>query len=413
MATTTTIQSPAGNRTLAAFRYYNFRLYFFGQLVSTSGTWMQTVAQGWLVFSLTQSEIWLGIVACMAGLPALFLSPFAGVIVERSPRHHILIFTQVIQMMLAFILAWLTFTNTVQVWHIVALSFLLGTTNAIDAPARQALVVDMVGRQDLSSGISLTSVMYNASRVFGPSAAGIALVQFGPAWCFLLNGLSFLAVIVSLLAMHIEHETRIAGNAAPLTQLKEGLSFARHHLTIAPLLLLATVGAIFGFNVWTLLPSYADKVLNSPKEGYAALSTANGIGAVVAAILITSVGARFGRGRVVTVMAIVAAIGTFALSRMTTVPLALVFTIMAGFSLIMQFVTMNTLIQSEVPDEFRGRVLSLYTLTFFGVAPFGALALGFIAEAIGTPNALTLCAILSGSLSAIILARSPKLRQLA
>lgn len=409
---TTTAQPPTPVRTFAAFRYYNFRLYFGGQLVSTSGTWMQIVAQGWLVFNITQSEIWLGVVSCVAGLPALFLSPFAGVLVERSPRHRILIATQTAQMLLAFILAWLTFANVVQVWHVVLLSFLLGVTNAIDAPARQALVVDMVGRQDLSSGISLTSVMYNASRVFGPTAAGIALVQFGPAWCFFLNGLSFVAVIISLLAMRIERETKLVGSFAPLIQLREGLSFARQHLTIAPLLWLATVGSIFGFNVWTLLPAYAEKVLNSPKEGYAALSTANGIGAVIAAALVTWLGARFGRGRVVSLMSIVAALATLALSRTAIISVALVFTVIAGFSLILQFVTMNTLIQSEVPDEFRGRVMSLYTLTFFGLAPFGSLALGFIAEAIGTPNALALCGIASGILTAIILVRSPALRRL-
>ncbi len=412
MATIVPAQVKSSGGTLSAFRYRNFRLYFGGQLVSVSGTWMQIVAQGWLVFNLTQSELWLGVVACAAGLPSLLLSPFAGVIIERYPRHYILVVTQTIQMLLAFILSALTFTNTVQVWHIVGLAFLLGLTNSIDAPARQALVVDLVGREDLTSGIALSSLMFNASRVFGPTAAGLALVQVGPAWCFFLNGASFLAVIVSLLVMRIEQSSRFIGSFAPLSQLREGLRFSRQHLTIAPLLLLATAGSIFGFNVWTLLPAYAAKVLNSPNDGYAALSTANGIGAVFAAILVTWLGKRIGRGRVVTIFAIFASLALALLSQANTLPVALFLTLIAGFALILQFVTMNTLIQSEVPNEFRGRVLSLYTLTFFGIAPFGALVLGFIAEAIGTPNAFAVCAVVGGTLNAIILVRSPELRQL-
>src|SRR5579859_3682164 len=188
---------------LSALRHRNFQLYFGGQLVSTSGTWMQTVAQSFLVFELTQSELWLGVVACAAGLPALVLSPFAGVIVERSARRRLLIFTQSAQMILAFILSVLTFTNTVQVWHVVVLALLLGVVNSIDAPARQSFVIDMVGREDLSSGIALNSLMFNLSRVVGPTAAGLALATVGTAWCFFLNGVSFLAVIISLFAMHV------------------------------------------------------------------------------------------------------------------------------------------------------------------------------------------------------------------
>lgn len=406
-------RKPSTGGALSAFRYPNFRLYFGGQLISTSGTWMQTVAQGWLVYNLTKSELWLGVVACAAGLPSLFLSPFAGVLVERLPRHKVLMVTQTFQMLLAFILAALTFGGVVQVWHVVLLSFFLGMTNAVDAPARQTLVVDLVGKEDLSSGISLSSTMYNASRVFGPSAAGIALVQFGPAWCFLINGLTFFAVLLSLFLLKIEKKKREYGAFSPLLDLRKGLAFSRFHPVIAPVLLLATVGAVFSFNVWTLLPAFADTALNSPKEGYAALSVANGIGAVVAAVLVTTLGRRLGRGRIVLLMSLFTPLMTLALSGARSLTVAIPLTVLTGFGLILQFVTMNTILQSEVDDNFRARVLSLYTVTFFGIAPFAALLLGAMAERISTSGAVAFCAVAGGVLNVIILARSPKVTAVA
>ena len=400
----------------SALRYRNFQLYFGGQLVSTSGTWMQTVAQSALVFALTKSELWLGIVACAAGLPSLLLSPFAGVIVERARRQRILIYTQSAQMLLAFILSALVFTQVVQVWHIVILALLLGMTNAIDAPARQAFVIDMVGREDLPSGIQLNSLMFNVSRVIGPSAAGIALVTVGVGWCFFLNGASFLAVLISLILMKVSPGEQRISSLSPLTQLTNGFRFARHHATIAPLLLLATCTSLFASNATTLFPAFASTALNSPNQGYAALVTANGIGAVVAAALIASLGRRFGRGRIVTSMSMVACL-SLALMAITGNPVTLwptlLFGLIYGFSLILQFITMNTLLQTEVPNEYRGRVMSLYTLTFFGIAPFGALFLGFAAQVIGTPIALLGLAVLGGVANVLILSRAAALRRLS
>src|SRR4051794_30519206 len=191
--------------TLSALRNANFRLYFFGQMISNSGTWMQNIAQSYLVFLITKSELWLGIVACAAGLPMVLLSPIGGVVVERVPRRTVLLWTQAIQMILAFIMAALTFTNTIQVWHIVVLALLLGMTNAFDTPARQAFVVEIVGRDDMYSGIALNSIMNSLGRVLGPAAGGIALVQFGASWCFLFNGVSFVAVLFSLIIMKVPY----------------------------------------------------------------------------------------------------------------------------------------------------------------------------------------------------------------
>ncbi|MBL8161779.1 MAG: MFS transporter [Anaerolineae bacterium] len=404
--------SAARARTLSALQNHEFRRYFIGQLISLSGTWMQTVAQGWLVFHLTQSELWLGVVACAAGLPSLILSPFGGVLIDRLPRRNVLIFSQTAQMTLALILAALTFTNQVQVWHIVVLAALLGIVNAVDAPSRQAIIADLVGHDKLNSGIALNAIMFNGSRVVGPAVAGIALTSVGPAWCFLLNGLSFLAVIAMLLTITPKRPEQTSDGFHPLLRLKEGLRFSRRHPTIWPLLLLAATASIFTANISQLMPAFADTVLNSPKEAYAAMSTATGLGAVVAAALMASLGQRYGRGRVVTVMAGFVLVAVLLVTRTTSIPVAIGLMGMFGFGIILEFVTVNTLIQSEVPDAFRGRVMSLYTLTWFGLAPFGALTLGALAQVIGTPDAMLIYALIGGVLSVTILLRSPHVRRL-
>lgn len=412
MTTLATSNTGLSTSTLAALRYPNFRLYFAGQLISLSGSWMQIIAQGWLVFQLTREELWLGIVACAAGLPSLLLSPFAGVLVDRIPRRRLLIISQTAQMMLALTLAALTFSGVVQVYHIVALAFLLGITNAVDAPSRQSIIVDLVGHDDLSSGIALNSIMFNVSRIVGPAAAGVLLAQVGAAWCFLFNGISFLAVIFMLFIIHPQAAPPPTGSLSPIRRLKEGLRFSRYHPTIAPLLLLAFVSGLFTVNLSTLFPAFADVVLKSPTEGYAAISTAMGFGAVAAGVLMTWLGKHFGRGQVITAMVVFVMLVGLLVSRMTSVPSAAVLMALFGFGIILQFVTTNTLIQSEVPDEFRGRVMSLYTLTFFGLSPFGALALGAIANVIGTPDAMALYTLAGGLFSLLVLLRFPRVRAL-
>lgn len=399
--------------TLSAFKFPNFRLYFIGQTISLSGSWMQIVAQGWLVFELTKNELWLGLVACAAGLPSLLLSPLAGVLVERIHTRKLLLATQTVQMFLALALAFLTFTNTIQVWHIMVLAFLLGVTNAIDAPSRQAIVADLVDRDHLASGIAMNSIIFNLSRVIGPVIGGILLTQVGPAWCFLINGLSFIAVLITLYIMQVEIRTRNLQAFAPIKQLKEGFKFARQHNTIAPLLLLAVAAALFTNNISTLLPAFADTVLHSPKEAYANVTTAVGAGAVIAGLVMNVFGRRLGRGRVVALMVVFVTISAFMFSRATTETPAIIFAGLYGFGIILQFVTVNTLIQNEVPDAFRGRVLSLYTLSWFGIAPFGALLMGFVASVIGTPTTIGMTAILGGVMSIYVLIHWPDARRLA
>ncbi len=424
-----TAVAQASNRvgTLTALRHANFRLYFAGQLASTSGTWMQNVAQGFLVFSITKSELWLGIVACAAGLPLVVLSPFAGVIVERFPRRQIMLYTQTVQMILAFTLSALTFTGTVQVWHIVILAFILGVTNALDTPARLGLIVELVGREDLQSGIALGSIINSGSRVLGPTAAGVALVLVGPVWCFFINGLSFLAVIVSLILMEVPFAIKQTTNSAPLQQLKEGLSYARRDPIIAPILLLTATVGFFIIPIIQILPAFADVVLHSPKVGYAGVSVGEGVGAVLAGVALGWTTYHLKRGRLVSLMIILSPCAILVLTHMTMVPLAAITSALMGFCTVSMMVTLNTLVQTATPNEFRGRVLSLYSLAFFGLAPFGALFLGFLANSIGgntlspfasvrlslllnatgTPTAMAIYAIIAGVVGTFILLRWP------
>jgi MFS family permease len=399
--------------TFSALRYSNFRLYFGGQLVSISGSWMQTVAQGWLVFHITQSELWLGIVACAAGLPSLLFSPFAGVWVDRMSRRTLLILTQSAQMLLALALAYLTFADVVQVWHVVVLAFMTGITNAVDAPARQAFVRDMVGTECVSSGIALNSMTFNGARIVGPAIAGVVLAKFGPGWCFLLNGISFLAVLLMLGIMDVQGETFSKTNTSQLKLLREGFSYSRKHEIILPLLLLSTITCVFLVNLMTILPAFADLVLHSPVDGLSLLSTAQGVGAVFSAILMAWLARRLGRGHVVVMTIVMMTASGFALSQTNVLPLAALLIAIFGFSMILFFITINTMLQSVVSDIFRGRVLSLYTLTFMGLSPFGALAMGFLASAVGTPEALAIYAILNGVLSVWVLLRWPAFRQMA
>ncbi|MEP7291356.1 MAG: MFS transporter [Chloroflexota bacterium] len=394
--------------TLSALRSPNFRLYFVGQLVSNSGTWMQNIAQSYLVFKITGSELWLGIVACAAGLPIVLMSPIGGVIIERVPRQTILKFTQTIQMILAFILAILTFSNLIQVWHIVVLAVMLGVTNSLDIPARQTIVVEMVGKEDLYSGIALNSIMNSLGRILGPTAAGIALVQFGAGWCFLLNGLSFVAVLISLFLMKVPYAIKYAGNSSPIRQLREGLSFARHDPLIPPLLLLAAVAGLLVLPILRLLPAVADILLNSPEAGYAALSVGEGGGALIAGVLVGFLSQRFGHGKLIAAAVIVNALANGFLAWQTNIPPAVLITAFFGGSMIMLFVCLNTVIQTIVPDNFRGRVLSLYSLAMIGTSPFGALALGAFADRFGIQAALIVNGLLIALLSGAILLRWPQ-----
>ncbi len=396
----------------AALHHAAFRWFFFGQLISVSGTWMQSVALQIVIYAMTGSEAALGLAALAQGIPTLVLTPFAGVIVERMPRRNLLILTQSSMMFLAFLLAGLYIANVLEVWHILAISLGIGVATALDAPSRLSFLVEMVGKDDLPSGIMLNSIMFNTARVVGPTLGGLALHSLGAAWCFLLNALSFLAVLFGLFMMRVSPAPRHAVSRAIWRPLLEGLQFARQHPVIAPLLLLSALSSTFGLTFTVLLPPFADTVLGNTELGTSALMTAQGVGALCASIFVARSNAHGYRGLTLVRGALIAPIALICLGFTNSLFLATIAVLIAGFGFVCQFVLTNTLIQAVVPDNFRGRVLSLYTLTFFGLSPVGSLIVGITADQIGTLPAIWLFsgACLLGA--ALIAQRADQLRRL-
>lgn len=402
--------SPGG--TFAALKHRNFRLFLSGQLVAMAGTWMQNVAQGWLVYEISGSELALGVVGFAAAIPALMISPWAGVIVDRVSKRELLLMTQTSAMALAFVLAALAFADIVQVWHVLVLAVGLGAVNAFDGPARQAFVVEMVGREDLPNAIALNSMTFNTGRILGPALGGIVLAAAGAAWCFFLNGLTFLAVLAGLSAMRFPPVVRKVEQRSPWVQMTSGLRYVRYSPDLRALLLLALVFSLFGISYSTVLPAYVHKVLNQGAGAFGALNAATGVGAVSAAYWIARSGDHGQRGQWLThsILGFPVALTLFALNPYYPVALVLVFLMGIGF--MVTFNMLNTLLQTQVADEMRGRVMSLYTLTFFGFTPFGNLFVGTMSEWIGLSPAIILSAAFCLVGSAVILVTTPSVRRL-
>jgi MFS family permease len=377
----TTSRLPA---TFSALRHRNFRLWFIGQTLSLVGTWMQSIAQGWVVYQLTGSEFALGAISFIGTVPTLFLMLPAGVLADRIPRRQVLLVTQTVMMILAFVLAALAATHVLQAWHIGVLAVCLGITNSFDAPARQAMAVEMVeDRADLMNAIALNATIFNMARVVGPAIGGAVLAAVGAAWCFTLNGLSFLAVLAALLMMKLP-KTHPEVRTDPITlQIAEGIKYVWHTPTIRTATALVAVSSLFAFSYAVLLPAYAVDVLHVGETGLGALNTAVGVGALAGSLLVASL-TRFRRkGLLLTVGSLLfpAVLFAFAFSRSFWLSLAALSLIGAGF--VTQNATSNTLIQSTVPDSLRGRVMAVYMLMFFGTAPFGSLQAGALAQAFG------------------------------
>jgi MFS family permease len=395
-----------------ALQHRNYQLYFGGQLISVAGTWMQSIAQGWLVYQLSHSEYILGVVAFAAAIPALIVTPFGGVIVDRVPKRALLVITQFAAMILAFILALLSFLNVVQVWHIVALAFGLGLVNAFDGPGRQAFVVEMVGRDDLPNAIAVNSMMFNGARVIGPAIGGVLLASVGAAWCFFINGLSFLAVIAGLLLMKLHQQRTVHSGTTALRQLADGLRYVFAHTEMFALLMLSLIFSMFGISYIALLPAFVDKILHIDATGYGALNSALGLGAVVGAFLVAHLGDRNKRGRLLTVANLCFPIVLLAFANNTHFAIALVLAFLLGVGFLLEFTSINTLLQLNVQEGMRGRVMSLYTLTFFGFAPFGNLAIGNLAELWGLGLTISISAVIALGLALIVLTLVPNVRHM-
>jgi MFS family permease len=398
--------------TFKSLRHRNFQIYVGGQLVSLAGAWMQIVAQGWLVYELSRSEAMLGLVGFVSAIPALFTSPWAGVVADRMSKRRLLMATQIASMLLSFVMAALTLTGIIEVWHILVLAVLFGMINAIDGPTRQAFVVDMVGRDDLPNAIALNSMTFNAARVVGPAIGGVLLATVGAGWCFLLNGFSFLAVIASLMMMRLTAGRGTGSQASPWSQLKEGVAYTAHQPQLRALILLALFFSTFGISFMTVLPAYVDRVLNVGPAAFGLLTAAMGVGAVTGAFLLARYGDKGFRGRWLfgAAMSFPFVLAIFAYS--PSLPLSLFLAMLLGIGFMSQFTLINTLLQTLVVDQMRGRVMGLYTLTFFGLAPFGNLAIGALAESIGLSLTLSLSAAMSLITAIAIFWWTPSLRTL-
>ena len=350
---------------------------------------MQTVAQAWLIYRITGSGALLGLLGFVGQIPIFLLSPLAGLVADRWPRRAVVIATQTTSMLLAFILAGLTLTGhltgRVGVWEIIVLATMLGIVNAFDVPARQSFFIEMVGRDDLLNAIALNSSMFNLARVAGPAIAGALVAIVGEGWCFLLNGVSYLAVIAGLLMMRIEKSKRVHDGVAPLEKLREGFRFARHTKPIRALLVLVSIVSFMALPYTVLMPIFAVKILHGGASAYGTLMGAVGMGAMFGALMLAMRQQLRGLGNFVAYSAVGLGFSLVLLSASHWFWISFTILILSGFTMMMQFTATNTLIQAMVPDQLRGRVMSIYSMMFLGMSPLGSLLAGWLADRIGAP----------------------------
>jgi MFS family permease len=388
-------------------RHRNFRLFASGQLISLVGTWVQNVSEAWLVYRLTSSSAALGLVRFAGLAPVFVLALVGGDWADRANRRHILIGTQTAAMILAFVLAALCFTGQAQVWIVVLLAALLGTVNAIDNPTRQSFVVEMVGKEDLPSAIGFNSSMFHAARIIGPGVAGALLATVGEAWCFTINGLSFVAVIASLLLMRLPQAVRPAAQGHLLSRIKAGVDYAWNTPTLRSLLALVAVTSLFGSAFLVLMPVVAKEVLGPGADGYSLLMTAAGVGSLAGAMILTM---RKGAGlwalRSVASLCFGLTLVLFSMSRAFW--LSALLAVPCGLFMILLMATSNTLVQTLTPDELRGRVMALFAMMFMGMSPFGSLGAGLLAEHVGVGPTLALCGAVCLAAGLLLGLRKPR-----
>jgi len=373
-----------------ALEHRNYKLFFSGQSISMIGTWMTRIATSWLVYRLTGSAFLLGVVGFAGQIPSFVLAPFAGVIVDRWNRHHLLVATQALAMIQSLVLALLALTGYIQIWHVIALSIFQGLINAFDMPARQSFVVEMVEkREDLPNAIALNSSLVNAARLIGPSIAGVVIAVVGEGWCFFIDGVSYIAVIASLLAMRVAPSAaKAVKHANVLQQFREGWAYVYGFPPISKILILLAFVSLVGMPYSVLMPIFATDVLHGGPHTLGFLMAASGVGALCGAVFLAARKSVVGLGRYIPRMAGLFGLGLigFSLSRM--IWLSMILMVATGLGFMAQMAASNTIIQTIVEEDKRGRVMSFYTMAFMGTAPFGSLLAGSIAAQIGAPNTL-------------------------
>jgi MFS family permease len=373
-----------------ALKHRNFQLFVAGQLISLSGTWMQTTAQQWLVYKLTGSVALLGLFGFLNQIPMLFLAWAGGHVGDRYNRHRGVIITQTCSMVLAFVLAGLTLTGQIHVWHLIVVAFLTGIVNAFDVPIRQAFFVQMVGKEDLPNAIALNSSIFNGARVVGPAIAGFTILWIGEGWCFFVNGLSFIAVIIALMMMRVVPISIKHGGESAVRSFLQGLRFAMRDVPIRSALLLLCVLSMFGLQYSVFLPIYAHDILLGGPKTFGLLMSAAGVGAVLGALQFAARTVYTGMAKWIGATCTVCALCLIAMSQARSFWLCALLLFIVGFAATSQMAATNTVVQRGSPDAMRSRLMAVYATMFMGVQPIGALLAGGVAKRIGTPDTLLL-----------------------
>lgn len=389
---------------LAAFKHRNYRLFFFGQAISLTGTWLQSIALSWLLIQLTNVDnrpLILGINGAIGAAPIFLFSLPAGSIIDKLNKRNIIIATQMMSMILAFILAILTHLNIITIHLIYLLGFLLGTVNALDAPTRQSFVVEMVGKEDLSNAIALNSAMFNGARIVGPAVAGLVIAAIGVSGTFAVNGISFIAVIIGLLMMNVK-PVRSKKSTNGMDGMKEGFNYIKSNKLIKSLLLMIAVLSIFASSYLILVPIFANDILKLGAKEFGYLMTSIGIGALIGAITLSSVCDYPYKGRILLTGIMTYCVMLILFSYSRNFYLCVILLIFAGWGMTTSTALINTMIQLNVQDNFRGRVMSFHSMMFIGMVPIGSLQIGFCANWFSTPAAIRISSIICIALTFIL-----------
>jgi len=412
---TETVKSKAAtqlNLIVRALRYRNYRLFFAGQSVSLIGTWMQQIALSWLVYRLTHSAFLLGFVGFAGQIPAFFFAPFAGAFADRWNRHTILILTQSLAMVQAFVLSFLVLTETIMIWHVLVLNICLGIINAFDMPTRQSFLVEMIeDKKDLPNAIALNSSMFNGARLLGPSVAGILIAAVGEGTCFLINGVSYLAVIASLLLMKLAPKNVKPRTTKVWHEVKEGFSYASGFEPIKVILLMAALMSLMGMPYTVLMPIFAKDILHGGPDALGFLMGSAGVGALGGLLYLASKKSVLGLGRLIPLAAIIFGLGLVAFSFSRVFWFSLIVLLVIGLGQMIQMAASNTLLQTIVDDDKRGRIMSFFTTAVMGMTPFGSLFAGALASKIGAPWTIFIGGIACLAGAAFFTKRLPALRE--
>ena len=394
----------------SSLKVKSFRVYWFGMFVSLIGTWIQIVAQSWLVFQLTNSAFLLGVVGFLSSIPVFLLSLFGGVLADRLNKRNILIATQSAFMLLAFLLAVLTQMKLVTPYQIMFIALLNGVVMAFDAPSRQAMVVELVGKDYLFNAIALNSIAFNSSRIIGPALAGVLVATIGMSGCFYINGISFLPLIIALFFIRVNKYTASDKNNTVWRDLKEGLIFIRNNRLILVLITMTGVVSLFGIAYVIFMPIFANDILKVGVQGLAVLMSSAGLGALIAALLLARLGDFKYKGKLLVLASFIFSFSLVLFSLSKIYLLSLIALLFIGGSSVTAIALINTILQTKVPNEFMGRVMGVYMLTFFGILPFGNLIAGSLAEALGISFTIMLSGIICGLFFAIINIIYPEIR---